>query len=258
MLGGSLLTLAIVGAAERAGALVERAPLAIRAIAAASTLACRSLLDHAAPVRAALERGEIEAARAALARIVGRDTAALDEAEIARGAIESLAESICDGVIAPLLFLSAFGLRGAFVYKAINTLDSLIGHIESPYTFFGRAAARLDDCANLVPARISAVCIACAAMLAREDARSAFETALRDGRNHRSPNAGFSEAAMSGALRVRLGGTSTYDGTPHMTPLIGAHFAAPGARDVRRAMRVACTAGVLAFVVASLLEWRKL
>jgi adenosylcobinamide-phosphate synthase len=254
MLGGALLTLAIVGGAEIAGAVLERAPFALRVVAAASTLACGSLIDHAARVRDALEHGDLVCARVALARFVGRDTQDLSESEIARAAIESLAEGTCDGIVAPLTFLCAFGLRGAFAYKAINTLDSLIGHIEPPYTFFGRTAARLDDCANLLPARISAVAIAFAAMLVAEDPGCALSTALRDGRNHRSPNAGLSEAAMAGALRVRLGGASSYDGIPHIAPLIGARFDAPVVRDVRRAMRVAFTAGVLACAVASLLE----
>jgi adenosylcobinamide-phosphate synthase len=247
LLGGTLLTLAVVGGAQAIGAAIERAPFLLRAIAAASTLACGSLFDHAAPVRDALERGDLGAARTALARFVGRDTRDLEEAQIARAAIESLAESTCDGVVAPLMYLCAFGLRGGFAYKAINTLDSLIGHIEPPYTRFGRFAARLDDLANVLPARTSAVLIAIAAAFVGEDAIGALATALRDGRNHRSPNAGIAEAAMAGALGVRLGGRSCYDGVPHDAPLIGAAYVQPCGRDVGRAMCLAFAASLLAY-----------
>jgi len=249
---GAVVTLAIVGAAAAAGAILERAPLALRALAAASTLACGSLLDHAAAVRDALESGDVDAARRAVSRIVGRDVADLTGPQIARAAIEALAESTCDGVVAPLLFLAAFGLPGAFAYKAINTLDSLIGHIEPPYRRFGEAAARLDDLANLLPARVSAALISLAALLGGGNARAALGLALRDGLRHRSPNAGVSEAAMAGALGVRLGGRSSYDGIPHDAPVIGAEYEPPSVRDVRRAMQIVFIAGLLSIVITAL------
>jgi adenosylcobinamide-phosphate synthase len=254
LLGGALLTCAVAAIAEIAGATLERAPFAVRIIAAASTLACGSLLDHAARVRDALERRDIDGARAAVARIVGRDTAGLDEAGVVRAVIESLAESACDGIVAPVLYLCAFGLRGAWAYKAINTLDSLIGHIEPPYTRFGRVAARLDDCANYVPARVAAMAIACAALLTGDDARAAVRIALRDGRNHRSPNAGVSEAAMAGALGVRLGGASRYDGVHHIAEEIGVELPLPCVRDVRRAMRLTLYAACISYALAAALE----
>jgi adenosylcobinamide-phosphate synthase len=249
-----LVALAVTGAAYAAGAVLDRLPSPIRAVIAASTLACGSLLDHAARVRDALETGDLGAARRELARFVGRDTRELGEAEIAGAAIESLAESTCDGIVAPLCYLAAFGLRGAFAYKAINTLDSLIGHIEAPYTHFGRVAARLDDAANLLPARLAVMYIAVAAALCGEDGRGALGLALRDGGKHRSPNAGQVEAAMAGALGVRLGGRRTYDGVVYEAPVIGASLAAPRAEDVRRAMRLVFVANLCAIAGASLLE----
>ena len=251
LIGGGLVTFTVVAGAAIFGAVMERAPVMVRVIAAASTLACGSLLDHAARVRDALERDDVNAARLALARFVGRDTHDLDEAGIARAAVESLAESTCDGIVAPLLFLCVLGLPGAFAYKAINTLDSLIGHIEAPYTWFGRIAARLDDLANFIPARASAALIAAAATALRESGSQAVKVAIRDGGKHRSPNAGVSEAAMAGALGVRLGGSSRYDGVAHSAPLIGAEFATPNRDSVRRAMCVTFVASALAFTLAA-------
>jgi adenosylcobinamide-phosphate synthase len=251
LLGGGIVTLAVVWGAAAFGAALERSPRFVRIVAAASTLASRSLLDHAAAVRDALEADDLGEARLALAHIVGRDTHDLDASEIARAAIESLAESTCDGIVAPLLFLAIGGLPWAFAYKAINTLDSLIGHIEPPYTYFGRIAARLDDVANFVPARISALTIALAAALNGGSASGALDMASRDGRKHRSPNAGVSEAAMSGALGVRLGGPARYDGVIHNAPVIGEEFRRPLASDVRRAMRVTLVASLLAVALAA-------
>jgi adenosylcobinamide-phosphate synthase len=149
------------------------------------------------------------------------------------------------------MFLAIGGLPWAFAYKAINTLDSLIGHIEPPYTFFGRVAARLDDVANFVPARITALTISTAAGLGGENAAGALRLARRDGRKHRSPNAGVSEAAMAGALGLSLGGPSSYDGIVHNAPVIGAEFRRPIASDVRRAMRITLVASLLALALAA-------
>jgi len=252
--GGSLVLLAVLTVTATAGALLERAPLVARTIAAASMLAAGSLLDHADAVFRALERGDLPAARAALARFVGRDTATLDEGGVARGAIEALAESTCDGIVAPLLFLACFGLRGVFAYKAINTLDSIVGHIEAPYTYFGRASARCDDLVNFVPARVSGTLLALAAACTGADARSAFALMRRDGRKHRSPNAGMTEAAMAGALGVRLGGTLVYDGVAHDAAVIGAELRPPRYADVRRAMSITFGATFLACVLAASIE----
>jgi adenosylcobinamide-phosphate synthase len=229
----------------------------LETVLAWTTLATRDLLVEARCVLDALDAGDLAHARRRLARIVGRDTAALDEAEIARAVIETVAESACDGIVAPLAWLAVGGVPAACAYKAANTLDSMIGHPEPPYRDFGRAAARLDDVANYVPARLTAVCIVAAAFLLGYDARSAWQVWRRDGGKHASPNAGQSEAAMAGALGVRLGGVNTYDGQPKRGPLMGAEGRTPARTDARRALRLAATASGLACGAALLYSaWR--
>ena len=249
-IGGAVLTLMIGAGAAFAGLLcAKREPL--RTVAGASTLAFRSLLDHVEPIAVALEAGDLPEARALLARCVGRDTEGLDECDVARAAIETTAESFCDGIVAPLLYLRAFGTAGALFYKAVNTLDSLIGHIEKPYTYFGRFAARLDDTLNWIPSRVAALAICVSAPAARGFPREALAVWRRDGDEHRSPNAGQTEAAMAGALGVRLGGRSSYDGVSYEGAIFGAALRNPKARDVRRALRiVACAYGVVALCAA--------
>jgi len=179
-------------------------------------LAGRSLREAVRPVAQALERGDLPGARRALARVVGRDTEGLDEAEVVRASLETLAESLCDGVVAPLFWFGAAGLPGLWAFKAVSTLDSMVGHREAPYTHFGWASARLDDLLNLVPARLSALLIALAAL-----SPTALRMAWRDGAKPLSPNAGWPEAAMAGALGLQLGGTNSYDGLPHEGPRLG-------------------------------------
>jgi adenosylcobinamide-phosphate synthase len=153
--------------------------------------------------------------------------------------------------------LAAAGVPGAFAYKAANTLDSMIGHPEPPYRDFGRAAARLDDSANLVPARLTALCVVAAAFVLGYDARAAWRFWMRDGGKHASPNAGQCEAAMAGALGVCLGGLNTYDGQPKHSPLMCAGGRAPARADVRRALRITAAVSGLALGVALLLcTWR--
>jgi adenosylcobinamide-phosphate synthase len=212
-----------------------------------TALATRSLLDEARAVIAALEANDLGLARQRLARIVGRDTAHLRETEISRAVIETLAESACDGIVAPLFWLAAGGVSGAMSYKAINTLDSMIGHPEPPYRYFGRAAARLDDAANFIPARLTALGIVGAAKLQGLDAGRALRIWRRDGDHHASPNAGQSEAAMAGALGVRLGGASSYDGHSHHAPLLQAEGRPPSVRDAKAAMSLVAIVSGLAF-----------
>jgi adenosylcobinamide-phosphate synthase len=217
-----------------------------------TALATRSLLEEARSVIKALESQDILMARQRLARIVGRDTKRLDEAEISRALIETLAESACDGVIAPLFWLACAGVSGAMSYKAINTLDSMIGHPEPPYRYFGRAAARLDDVVNFVPARLTAMGIVAAAKLRGLNAARAARIWLRDGDQHASPNAGQSEAAMAGALGVRLGGASSYDGHPHFAPFLNAEGRQPSVRDAKCALGLVAALSGIAFGAALL------
>jgi adenosylcobinamide-phosphate synthase len=195
-------------------------------------LAARNLHDEASLVLAALDNNDIPLARNRLARIVGRDTDSLDVKEISRAVIETLAESASDGVIAPIFYMSLGGVPLAMAYKAINTLDSMIGHADTRYFYFGKAAARLDDAANFVPARMTAFAIAAVSNA------SAWQTWMRDGGKHKSPNAGQPESAMAGALKVRLGGGNYYDGEFLPAETIGEQFPAPQPDDVRRALRI--------------------
>jgi len=220
------------------------------ALCAFPGLAQRSLHDHVLPVARALERGDLPGARHAVAMIVGRDTAALDQAGVSRAAIESLSESFCDGVAAPLFWLLLLGLPGIWAYKAINTADSLIGHREERWRAFGWAAARTDDAANLIPARLVGllICIAGGGGLA---------TMLRDARRHASPNAGWPEAAMAGALGLKLAGPVSYDGAAHDKPWIGGGRGDAGAGDIRRALGVYRRACVLLWLIAGGVAWAR-
>jgi adenosylcobinamide-phosphate synthase len=223
-----------------------------------TTLATGSLISEAGFVVSALESGQVQEARDSLSMIVGRDTQHLDESEMARAVIETVAESLCDGVIAPLMYLAIGGVPLGLAYKAVNTLDSMIGHCEYPYTYFGRFAARFDDAANFVPARVTALSIAVAATVCSGRFREAWHTWLNDGHRHPSPNAGQSEAAMAGALQVRLGGTNHYQGKPSRKPVLGPQFRPPMTSDARRSLKLARIASGLAFAGAILwCRWRR-
>src|ERR1700722_6715030 len=190
-----------------------RLPFGLIAVAviASTLIAQRSLHQHVADVASALEQGDVIAGRAAVAKIVGRDTDALDAAGIARAAIESLAENFSDGIIAPVLWLAIAGLPGAALYKAINTADSMIGHRTPRHEMFGWAAARLDDLVNLPASRLTASLLIVAAKLQKDaSAGDAWRAVWRDASRHRSPNAGYPEAAMAGALGLSLAGPRTY------------------------------------------------
>jgi adenosylcobinamide-phosphate synthase len=217
-----------------------------------TALATRSLQVEARAVIRALEADDLNLARQRLARIVGRDTAHLDGTEISRAVIETLAESACDGIVAPLFWLACGGVSGAMSYKAINTLDSMIGHPEPPYRYFGRVAARLDDAVNFVPARLTALGIVAAAKLRGLHSGRALLIWQRDGDKHASPNAGQSEAAMAGALGVRLGGANCYDGHLHQTPLLNAEGWPSAAGDAKAALSLVAIVSGLAVGAALL------
>jgi len=214
-------------------------PLGVVALAvlASALLAQRSLHQHVAAVADALERDGLAAGRAAVAHIVGRDTAALDEAGVARAAIESLGENFSDGVVAPAFWMALTGLPGAAVYKAINTADSMIGHRTPRHAAFGWAAARLDDLVNLPASRLSALLLVAAAALDdRAAAGAAWRAVRRDAHRHRSPNAGFPEAAMAGALGLALAGPRVYGGVRIEDALMGDGRREATAADIRKAL----------------------
>ena len=227
-------------------------------ILAWTCMASRSLHSEASAVVVALESGDLVLARKRLARIVGRDTEHLNAREISRAVIETVAESASDGVIAPLFYMALGGIPLAMAYKAVNTLDSMIGHANEEYLYFGKVAARLDDAANFLPARLTALSIAATAtVIDCASPGSAIETWLRDGNKHKSPNAGQPESAMAGALQVRLGGENFYDGESVAAPLIGENFPHPCTQKARQAVRIAAVVSVLGIIAAFVFRGRR-
>jgi len=238
-----------------------RLPLGIlvAGLIGSTLVAQRSLNRHVADVAAALDKGGIAAGRIAAARIVGRDTAELDAAGVARAAIESLAENFSDAVVAPVIWMVIGGLPGAALYKAINTADSMIGHRTQRHEAFGWAAARLDDLINLPASRLSALLLVAAAALTKDaEAGAAWRAVRRDAVRHRSPNAGYPEAAMAGALGLSLAGPRVYGGVTIDDALMGDGRREANAADIHRALALFHTAdailiAVLAVVTALLI-----
>jgi adenosylcobinamide-phosphate synthase len=229
--------------------------LLVLAVLASTLLAQRSLNAHVAQVALALERDGLKAGRQAVARIVGRDPAALDEAGVARAAIESLAENFSDGVVAPAFWMSVAGLPGAAVYKAINTADSMIGHRTPRHADFGFAAARLDDLVNLPASRLSALLIVAAAACSSPTAASnAWRAVRRDAAHHRSPNAGYPEAAMAGALGLALAGPRQYGGVLVEDAVMGDGRRYAGVADIRRALALYHRADALLIALLGLVS----
>jgi len=253
-LGGVALLALLVGLAALAGGAIERLAgqgWGLVAVVAIGTtgLAQRSLYDHVAAVLGPLARGDLPAARRAVAMIVGRDTDTLDERGVAVAAIESLAESFCDGVVAPAFWFLVAGLPGLFAAKAINTADSMVGHRTPRLVWFGWASARADDLVNWLPARLSGVLVCLAG-------RGGWRTMWRDAYRHASPNGGWPEAAMAGALKRRLGGAISYDGEPAERAVLGAG-PMPDATDLARALRIYRIACLLLWIVVGALAWAR-
>lgn len=203
-------------------------------------LAARSLFKESGKVREALERKEEERARKALSMIVGRDVERLDQAGIVRAGVETVAENTADGVIAPMLYIAVFGILGGFFYKAVNTMDSMVGYKDERYRLFGRAAARLDDLCGLLPARLTGCLLVLSAYIAAifspaYDGKKAWKIFMRDRRAHPSPNSAHGEAACAGALHIRLAGPAWYRGVLHEKPYIGDDDRPVEAEDIRRA-----------------------
>ena len=254
---GVLTVLIVVGVCAGLGHLLHHytAPMRYGWIAelvlVAVLIAQRDLFDHVRRVLQGLITGGLEGGREAVAHIVGRDPASLDMYGVARAAIESLAENFADGVVAPAFWYLMFGPAGILAYKAINTADSMIGHRSIRYRNFGWAAARLDDLVNLIPARMAGLFIAMAALfLPRASLWGALVTMVRDAGKHRSPNAGWPEAAMAGALGLALAGPRRYGSETVSDPWIGKGRAKCNAQDMRRALAL--------FVIACLMQFATL
>jgi adenosylcobinamide-phosphate synthase len=223
-------------------------------VLASALIAQRSLHEHVARVADALDNTGVTGGREAVSHIVGRDVAVLDVAGIARAAIESLAENFSDGVVAPVFWMLIAGLPGAAVYKAVNTADSMIGHRTPRYQAFGWAAARLDDLLNLPASRLSAfLIIAAASVTPRASASGAWRAVRRDAGRHRSPNAGYPEAAMAGALGLALAGPRSYGGVRVDDALMGDGRRAADAGDIRAALGLYRRADVLLIALVGVL-----
>ncbi len=259
---GVLLVAVLLGVSIGTGLLLQDLCARIRlgplllAMAASSLLAQRSLYQHVARVATALDSEGLEGGRQAVSQIVGRDPESLDEHGVSRAAIESLAENFSDGVVAPAFWLAAAGLPGGAAYKAINTADSMVGHRTPRHEAFGWAPARLDDLINLPASRLSALLLVlAAALLPSADARAAWQAVWRDARHHRSPNAGWPEAAMAGALGLALAGPRSYGGRVVDDALMGDGRREATAADIRRALRLFLLADglLVAFIAAGAL-----
>ena len=229
------------------------AGILLQAILLFYCFSARSLAQAAMDVAVPLIRGDLASARKMVGYIVGRETARLDEAGVTRATVETVAENFVDGFLSPLCFALVLGVPGAMAYKMVNTLDSMVGYKNARYFFFGRISARIDDAANFIPARIAVPVITlAAALLSFPRGKRAWSTALSQGRNHKSPNAGYSEAAFSGALGVRMGGPNVYHGKRVDKPYIGAEFKDPLPAHISRSCELMLLSALVAAVLAGL------
>lgn len=255
---GWLLAAAVVGGAwlaARSLAFLPGTPVT-ETLLIYTALARRDLEVSALRVAESLEEGDLEGARSGLRALVGRDLEGLDAHGMGRAAVESVAENYTDGVLAPLLWAALGGAPAAAAFKAVSTLDSMVGHRDERYIDFGRASARLDDAAVFLAARLSVPLVACAALLRGGDAGAAARIGWRDRRNHASPNSAHAEAAFAGALGLRLGGPDSYGGLRRDLPCIGEGTPQAGPAHIREAAGLLNTASQLGLALALLLSWR--
>ena len=221
------------------------AQIFIQALVLSFMISPRSLGDAGREIYFLLEREELARARQKVGWIVGRDTQNLNEAEVTRATVETVAENTVDGIISPLFYFAIGGLPLAVAYRAINTMDSMLGYKNDKYLYFGRVAARLDDVANFIPARLTGLLFICAAVVLRLDCKNAFKMMRRDARKHPSPNGGWAEATVAGALRIRLGGMNYYFGKPHFRAYMGEPEENLEAVHILGAIRLMYTATIL-------------
>lgn len=229
--------------------------LALETLWCWQALAARDLRVEALRVYEALKSGTLEDARAAVGRIVGRDTETLDAAAVTRAAVETVAENFSDGVVAPMLYMILGGAPLALGYKAVNTMDSMVGYRNERYLHFGRAPARLDDAANFLPARLAALLLIAASALCGEATGQALRIWRRDRRKHESPNAAQCEAVMAGALGLRLCGPASYFGVLHDKPTIGDDVRPVEPEDICRACRMEAVGSLVCLVLLTLIRW---
>lgn len=259
--GGALLVVIVSGVVVFTWAVIQMAgwihpalSFAAAVFFAYTTLATRNLYDEVKKVVKTLEEGDLVRARKEVGFLVSRDTDHLDEKEVCRALIETVSENTSDGIVAPLFYLAIGGPPLAMAYKALNTLDSMVGYRNERYRYFGWASARADDLANLIPARITALLFVVSSFVLRKDWKSAWRVTLRDGRKNLSPNSGYPEAAVAGALGVRLGGKSFYFGKPEEKPLIGDPRKAIGVREVKESLHLMICTSFVAVIITVLLS----
>ena len=229
------------------------AQIFIQALVLSFMISPRSLAEAGRDIYLLLETDHLDYARKKVGWIVGRDTENLNEAEITRATVETVSENTVDGIISPLFYYVIGGLPLAIFYRAVNTMDSMLGYTNEKYFFFGRIAARLDDIANYIPARLTGILFICAAFLLRLDYKNAFAMMKRDAKKHPSPNGGWAEAPVAGALNIRLGGTNYYFGEPHFRAYMGEPNESLEAAHILGAIRLMYTATILFLVVVCLI-----
>lgn len=227
---------------------------AVETVVSYQMIAARQLSIEALRVRDALENDGLESARTAVSMIVGRDTQSLDEAGVIRAAVETVAENASDGVVAPLLFMALGGAPAGVFYKAVNTMDSMVGYKNERYRHFGTAAARLDDVLNFVPARLTGALMCSVAPLVGLDGKGAWRIFRRDRKKHASPNSAHPEAACAGALGVQLAGPASYFGVLHDKPTIGDDLRPPSPEDITASTRLLAATSLAAFALAAVLR----
>lgn len=228
--------------------------LAVETVLSYQLLATKSLRVESGKVYQALKAGDLPAARHAVSMIVGRDTDRLDEAGVAKAAVETVAENASDGVIAPLLFLMIGGAPAGFFYKSINTMDSMVGYKNDRYRYFGTFAARLDDAVNFLPARLAGLMMIAGAWFCGMDGKNALNMYRRDRKKHASPNSAHTEAAAAGALDIQLAGDAWYFGKLHKKPTLGDPIRPVEPEDIPRANRLMYAAAILTLVLAAVLR----
>lgn len=257
--GGILSVLIVVGAGTLTWAIIRTAEGIHPAFSfittvffTYTTLATRNLHDEVKKVVKSLERGDLILARKEARFLVSRDTDRLDDREVCRALIETVSENTSDGIVAPLFYLAIGGPPLAMAYKALNTLDSMVGYKNERYRYFGWASARADDLANFIPARITAFFFILSSFILRKDWKSSWKVAWRDGRKNLSPNSGYPEAAVAGALGIQLGGENFYFGIPQEKPLIGEPKKSIHLKEVKESLHLMIVASLIAVIITIL------
>jgi adenosylcobinamide-phosphate synthase len=259
LMGGILVGLIVLGAGSLTWALIRIAEgihlalsFMVTVFLAYTTLATRSLYSEVKKALKNLERGDLVSARREVGFLVSRDTDHLDEKGVCRALIETISENTSDGIVAPLFYLAIGGPPLAMAYKALNTLDSMVGYKNERYRYFGWASARADDLANFIPARITALLFVLASFFLRKDWRMAWQVAWRDGRKNASPNSGYPEAAVAGALGIQLGGENFYFGKGQNKPLIGHQKKSISMKEVEESLHLMMTTSIIAIMATIL------